>query len=701
MQFNEQQIGELLDELWQERQPLFERLRGRRLLTNLASNQTDDNVTGTWLPPPYDESTIVLKSLIGDVSDVLDNYTARLAGNEPQVAVIPVPVPGRENISERVEKNAAEQERVLSAMWNKVGGRAAQRKAAYSQSWGRVGWYLTLPRDASWGLPDRLYFEDLTDDEIEEMHRKGTINPEPEDDGRFQESAETWFARRKQAAQDNALNADSLFTLEEFPPDMVLPRYDLSGTAHHTLKYGFVVAEVPATDFTPGKPLARAAARLAGKTTDKDIERYGIYINSEGAMAGGIPAGGTEGDFDNSRKWTLARFVTRDEIYYYVTESPQTRAGQIVFYEQHGAGMCPLIPVPAKLTDSMSPGAEFSSPMESIFAQTPLINQIETVLSNVATWNALGRWYIVQPTGFPLLDDDGNLITLTQEDLIGGDPARTQVSMGEIKQLTIDANFLQSLLAMYLDRYDQSKPSPITEGVAGAAAAAWQVRQLLEQSTEVLNEPVDNHAEAVKQIMLIWIRWLRMIDTPIYAFSAPGRRRTDQSARGLIEFDPENLTTSIVVDQSVQSAQQRVVLKQAALEELQAGRIDEFTYYEQTLHPDPEDAIIRAWAQRAVDIVMIGNTEQVDPDAVLHDIVRAVRGRVTVELLNRSPNFALAQAEQMAQLAALAAQPQLQATQESTADAAGRGNVAETVGAREPAIGMGIDIPSTPAARAP
>lgn len=712
MQFTEEQIGELLNELWRERQPLFERLRGRRLLLNLASHNVDDSaITGTWLPSPYDESSLVIRSLIGDVNDVLTNYKDRIAANEPQMAVLPLPVPGREDVSQRVEANAAEQERLQTAMWNAYGGRAAQRKAAYSQTWGRSGWYLTLPRDVSWGLPDRLYFEDLTDDDIEEMHRKGTINPVPDDDGRIKEDADAWFKRRKEAAQDNAISGQTLFTLEEFPPDMVLPRYDLSGTANHTLKYGFVVAEAPAIDFRPGTELAKSAARLTGITNELDVARFGIYLNKEGVMTGGIPEGGEPSVFGDTfgntfgssgSRWTLARFVTRDEVYYYVTESPVTQSGVLVFHAEHGAGICPLVPVPGKITDSMAPGAEFDSPMESVFASTPLINQLQTVLSNVATWNALGRFYIVQPDGTPMVDDEGNLVTLTQEDLIGGDPGQVYVTKGEVKQLTIDANFLQSLLGMYLDRFDQSKPSPVTEGVAGASAAAWQVRQLLDQAEESIKEPVDNHAEAVKTIQSIWIRWMRMIDTPVYIEGAPGRRASDTSVRGLIEFDPSDLTTSFTIAQSTQSAQQRIVLAQAGLEQLQAGRIDEFTYYEQfALHPDPRGAIISAWAQRATDMVMLGNTDQVDPDSLLAEIVRAARGRVTMELLLRSPNFALAQAEQMAQNAALAANPQLAAPQESTADAAGRGNVAEVDGARQPGIGMGLDIPSTPAARAP
>ena len=129
----------------------------------------------------------------------------------------------------------------------------------------------------------------------------------------------------------------------------------------------------------------------------------------------------------------------------------------------------------------------------------------------------------------------------------------------------------------------------MTEGQAGATAAAWQVRQLLESSGELLEQAVSNHAEAVKQVQLLWIRWMRMLDERVYAFAAPGSRKNARSVRGLIEFDPADLVESIRVEQSSQSAQQRVVLRQAGIELLQAGRIDEHEFYEHyDLAEDPE-----------------------------------------------------------------------------------------------------------------
>ncbi len=696
MQYTADRIGEILKNLYEERQPYLNRMRGRRHLMNLESGIKPSTDTGTWLPEAWDQSELVIRTITGDVNNVLTNYKSRIAGNEPQV-IVPRLSLARGEVSRTAEKKAAEQERLMSALWHAAGGRVAQTKAAYSQSWGRTGWYLTLPRDSSWGLPDRMYFQDPSDEELEKW------SLEEGDDG-WVETAESWLERRNSARIENAIAGESLFTLEEFPTDMVLPRYQRSGTAKRILKYGFTIEEMPVEDFAEGSDVAKSAARL-DKSFDGDIEKYALVKNKEGRIVGGTAEGGPEGSQPPvaGTNWTLARFITPDEVYWYVCESPATGDGHIVYYDRHDAGICPLIPVPAKITDQMAPGAEFDSPMESIFASTPLINQLETILSNVATWNGLGRFYIVQPDGLPLTDDEGKLVTMTQEDLIGGQAGKTYVTMGEIQQITIDATFLQSLLAMYLQRYDAQKPSEVSEGIAGASAAAWQVNQLLEASDELLREPVENHADAVTQIHQIWVRWMRMLDDEeIYMDPAPRHRETRGETEGLISFKTGDLTRAFRVKQATMSSQQLVILKQLGLEQLQAGRIDEIEFYENyALEADPIEAMIRAWAQRATDIIMLGPNEQVAPNSLLSDLTLAARGRIDAMLFAQSQNYVLATAEGIAARAGERVAAEEQIAQESTADAAGKANLTEATGQRVPGSGMGINMPSTPAARAP
>jgi hypothetical protein len=690
-QLDDQQVGVMLRSLWEERAPFLARLRTRRLLLQLASETVHDETTGTWLPPEWKDSHLVIRVLGGDPFDVLRNYVSRIAANEPMVAVEPIGQRG--TVGKRVDEHAGEQERMLGAMWQALGGRQAQFQVTWSQAWGRCGWYLTLPRDAAWGLPDRQYYDDLLEDEIEELQRTGKITADA--DGRYMESAESWLERRKHSAQERAFQPGaSLATLRAYPPDMVLPRYEDDGTARKAIKYAFTVEEIPGSDLKAGAEYARAAAKRAG-IDGPDIDRYGLWLDQEGKIQGGVTLGGEPDSQRHRDRYTLAKLITPTEVYYYVTETPGGGGGRIIWHDEHNAGRTPLIPVPGMYTDSMAPGAEFSSMMESVFAAMPLLNQLETLVSNVATWNGLGRYYIVMPDGSPVQDADGNRLYLTTTDVVGNDPGSMFIAEGEIKQLTNDSlSSLLPVLQLYLERLDRGKPAPVTEGQSGADAAAWQVRLLLEASSDELRQAVNNHAEAVRDVMLCWIRWGRMLDEPLYAFAAPGNRRDERSVRGLVEIDPANLVESIRVHQSSQGSQQRIALQAAGAEQLQLGLIDRFQYYDEyALEQDPLAAVKRADVQQASDLVLWGNTDNVQPGSVVGDLVEAVRGRAHFTLLRESPNYALATAQGMAERAAAA----VAAPQAPPMD----GNLAEATGVREPGLGMGQQQPGSPQSQQP
>lgn len=699
--FNEEQIGAIHQELWTEYADHFARLHIRRLLMQMGIEAATDERTGAYLPHPYDQSKLILKTLIGDVIKAVQNYTSRVAANEPQASVIPVAL-NASQVGKRVEERAAEQERLLMSMWEAVGGREAQVQSTWSQSWGRVGWYHTLPREAEWGLPDREYYEDLTDDEIDIMQRSGTISTVPVDiDGKrvFPESAGNWLERRKAKAKDNAVNSRSFATLEAIPPDMVLVRYDRDGTARKSIKYAFIVEEHPASDFAPGSEMAKAAARYVKRhgtdeqrqMSDDEIARYGMTFK-DGKIAGGVSAGveplGVQGS-----KWFLSRFLTRDEVYWFVSESAGASAGTIIHHQYHGGGKVPLIPVPGFYTDSMSPGNEYSSLMEDVFTLTPAINQLETLLSNVATWNALGRFVVEIPEGAALFDDEGEPTILKREEIIpGAEPGEVTSIRGKVRQLEVGADLLLQMLEFFTERLDSSKPAPVTEGQTGTSQAAWAVRLSLDAAGEQLEQSVDNHAEAVKQVMLLWIRWLRLYDEPVYSFAAPGRRGSGNTVRGLIEFNPSDLIETITINQSSQSIQQRIVLDQAGIEKLQAGVIDEEEYYElYALAADPQEARIRANAQKVVSLLLTGSSEEIMPGSLLSDVAQAVRGRISFRLLAQgpefSPAFAMSTAEDMAMQSLALQSPE--------------GNPALAAGVRQPGINMGLQQPGTPTDQAP
>ena len=704
--FNDQQIGTIFRELWEERAPWLDKARVRRALIDLIVDEGNAGIgsrrgasrtgvggfrsqqTGTQLVHPYDESEMIIRSMIGDVPEVLANLQARTSANEPQVSVIPISLDSK-TVAKRVEDNAAEQERLLMAIWEAQQGRAGQYKVSRSQAWAGVGWYLTLPRDATQGLPEREYFDELTDDEIEVMKRNGTA---VERGGRTAEPAATWMERRRTESAQQAVSGRSLVTLEALPPDMVLPWYDHDGRAGVSMKGGFVVEEIPVSEFAAGTEMAMTAARQAGITDDEAIRRYQILLTDD-KVSGGMTQGGEPfSQTGNLETWTLARFVTREEVYYYVTESPGVGTGKTIYYDRHGGGKCPLIPAPALYGDSGRPGREFASLMDGIFAKAPILNQIETLLSNVATWNALGR-FVVENVDQTLREDPDNTgepLIMTRDDIIGLDPSDVAIVNGTVRQLVIDADLLLNLMQFYSERMDQTKPSPVTEGQSGASAAAWQVRQLLEAAGELLEQAVANHAQAVQEVMLLWVRWLRMLDEPVFVFAIPGRRGSGKNVRGLIEFDPKDLVESIAVAQSPQSAQQRVVLQQAGLELLAAGTIDERQYYEEyALEQDPEEAMLRADVQKLRQAVMFGDVTHAPPGSMMAVLVGMAKGEITMQMLERSPNFAVATAQQMEEEAFMASV--------ELPD----GNVANAAGIRQPAMGMSSTLPGTPGGQAP
>ena len=690
--FDETQIGSILKDLWRERDRHLTRLRVRRALMEMSTDTLNLPQTGTNVPESYRKSELIIRHQSGDVNRGVQNYASRIAANEPQVSVIPVSL-GNKDVGKRVEEHAAEQERLLMSQWDAVGGRSAQDQVTWSQAWGRVGWYLTLPRDASWGLPDREFFTELDDDEIETMKRSGSILPDMDEDGRHVESASTWLERRRKAGKSNAVSDDAraLFTLRAVAPDMVLPRYDNSGSGKRSLKYAFMIEELPHSDFQPGSELARAAATFEGFEDQEQIDKYGLVIR-EGKIEGAVTLGGEPHSQQQRDPWVLATFLTRTEVYMYVTNTRGTINGKIVYHDEHGGGRVPLIPVPGKVTDSLRPGGEYTSMMEQVFAAIPIINQLSTVLSNTAVWNSFARWYVVDPDT-PRDEDGEPMVLTTSDDVPGMDPGQVSIARGEIKQLKIDADLMLGLLQFYTERLDQQMPASVTEGTAGASAAAWQVRQLLEASGELVTEAVDNHADAVKEVMLLWIRWMRMLDEPVYSFAAPGRR-SGTSTRGLIEFDPKDLTDTITINQNPQSAQQRIVLDQVGVEKLSGGLIDDRQYYEEfALESDPEEAMLRADVQKLRQAVMFGDVTHAPPGSMMDVLVQMAKGEITMQMLERSPAFAVATVTQMEEEAFMASQQQLPSPDQT--------NVAQAAGQVQPGLGMSTTQPGAPGGGAP
>lgn len=692
--YTDASLGAICRSLADDYAPIRGRNRVRRLLINMGSEASASNATGTNVPEPFDKSSLIVKTLIGDVPKAVQLYTASIAANGPVVQVTPFAARG-DGLTKTVDKRSGEQERLLMALADSMDLRRKQWRVAWSQSWGRVGYYLTLPRDAQWGLPDRQVYDDLTDEQIERFKQEGAISPVSTERGGkrvYYEAADIWEGRRADAAKNNALALKSLFTLESLAADEVELREDADG-----VKYAVITQEVPADTFKAGSEPAKTAAKY-DKGFDGDIEDYGLTLDSHGKVSGGASLGRPAGGVMAPRTWTFKRFFDREWACYFVAPAgADSAAGKIIWAGRHGAmvagsPVCPVVPVPCMETDSGDPSHRYSTPMEQVFAFAPIINQLETLLSNVAAYNAIPRWVVEGVDGALLRNaETGEPVVVDEGPAPGMDPKQAAAYPGTLKQLTIDAGGLIQLLAFYAEQLANVMPGQAVSGEGGASGVAWVVRQLIERHNLLLTQPVEHHARAVRQMMLMWTGWLRLLDTKVYIFPAPGHRASQRSVRGLIEFDPKDLTDAIVVTQDSHDASARTVLRQHGLElfygggDGRPGVIDAEQLFEEYFQEqDAHEAVMRMYVQQVVDHVVGG--KPLLPDSLLATVAEMVKGRVMHMLVQRSPNAAQGMAEQMAM---------------QTRQQAAPPNVAGVAGIRQAGMGMASDLPGNPSMGAP
>lgn len=686
MPFTADEVSAIVRQMMTNESAHKARLRVRRLLLEMSADAKQDNTgTGTNVPAPFDQSKLILRTLIGEPVQEARRYAARIAANPPQPRVTP-PASGNE-LTQRVERHAADQERLMVAMWQDAHGRREQRRMAWSVTWGRVGWYLTLPTEAAWGMPEREYYDHVPAEQLETLRKNGTAVPAS--GGRYAESGGSYLERRRAKAKTHAVDGLSLNTLESYPPDMVWHENDRAG-----IKWAAIVEEVPASNFRAGSDEAiRLAKRL--KVATQDIERFGLRMEN-GKITAGLTQGAEPGGMST---WSFVTFLTRDHIYYLVAPSGVGAGGQFIYDEAHDDGCVPLVPAYFAETDSRRPGQEATSPLEALFAVAPLVNQLETQLSNVAAWNSFPRWVIELPDGTLAADPEtGEPMVMTEEPTVGTDPQFATPVRGKVVQLVINADMLQKLLAFYVERMDHYTIPDIAVGAAGTTGPAWTARQQIAQTQIDLQPAVQNHADAIKEVWRIWIRRAKALNCPLYAFAAPGTSKDAQRIRGLLEFDPANLVEAFGVDQDSNNASDRVVLQQAGIELHQAGYIDLHTLYEDYfLEADSRDAEVRAYTEKIVQAVAYGNVNPATQDpilgtgGVLYRVAAAVQGKIALMIMERSPQAAMAQAESMA------AQAQLPPPGMNPAG----GNPAEAMGVRQPGMGASLTQPGTAGGGAP
>ena len=675
-------------------------LRIRRALVS-RDDSVGPQYTGTILPAPFNRTSLAIRTMTSYPTEVTQHYASRLSANAPRIEVTPITL--KDTVSVTVDKQAGMQERLDSALWEEMGGREQQWAWGWGASLGGAAYYLCLPRDADFGLPSRIQL-DQSDDLYRLMKQQGKLSSYvAARDGKmiYAEHGDVWAGRRKEAAKQRAVDGRSLFTLKAYPRDMVCRERDRDG-----LKWAAIVEELPLNRCGPGSDIGTLWAKAQGKPQD-DWGMFGVFVH-DGKITGGISDGGPL-----DTKWrnatdviTLIRFFDRVEQVIMIAPRGSVYGGDEVYRGAHGCniGGVPQVPieeVPFFRTDVDVPGQEFSTPVDRVLAYSTLINQIETLRSNATAFNLLPRWVVEKKDGTILRDLDGEPKIINGEMVPGLDPQEASTVDGTLRQLMIATADSDELLKLYLEQVADAMPSPVTSGISGSSAPAYQVQQLIQQAQEILRQPADNHCKAVTRILQKCHGWLRPLDTPVYFSSAPGHRKNRRSVRGLIEFTPSDLTDAISVTQELDTPSERTIAMQIGMEQLQAGLITYEEYFRDYARvQDERQAVIDMYVQQVVNHVM-GNVPA-PPESVIQFVADSVRGQLTYELLATSPNFALASARQMALRASAPAATGLQPN-------AGAGNVANAAGARVPGMGLaptldqqlGSNVPGGQSAPAP
>lgn len=666
-----ERVTALVDRALRAQSDVQEMMRGRRLLVSRsAASQQDRNVTGTVIPSPFDRTELAIPTMIAEPAMGAQYFKSRITANRPEVKVIPRTA--RADVSVTVSKRAGEQERMDAELLDAAGLKEAQEQCGYGMTLGGVSYLLVLPREADWGLPDRAYYTDLTDEEVDRLKREGQIVPlrtlTPSGKWGYAERADVWAKRRKAKAEERAINGSgaSLFTLRAFPRDMCVSESD-GESSRLGEKWWAAIEEVPSDSVAPGTEIARAAARKNGVPAD-DLDLYGFFKDEKGHIQGGISRGvPLNSGWSRPDMFTLIRYFDRHEQVIMVAPQGGVQGAYEVWRAPHGCMVMgqpanPAQAVPFFRADVATPRQAFSTPMDQVYAYASPINQLLTLRSNATAFNLIPRWVTKQQrngassSGQILREEDGEPTTLAVSQTPGLNPNEIAAYPEDVTQLIIKTEDSDNLLALLFEQMRAAMPSGPATGASGESTA-WGTQIAVQQQQATLKEPVDNFAAAIKGVVWRMHGWLRQMDVPIQFYAAPRERRDADSSRALIEFNPRDITDSITVVQDIDTPDERTARIQIGMELWLQGAITDEEFYEDYMRSqDARQAVIDRYVQMAVDYAMYGKVPataqpQLWPESLIVQIANGIRGDVHYELLDTSPNYALANARAQAGMA--------------------------------------------------
>ena len=107
--FTVEQIGAITKQVRANRAVHDVRLHTRRLLIEMAEDAYDaSNLTGTYVIPPFNKSSMIIQVMIGEVARGVQQYAGMISSNPPRFIVPPIAI-DRPDVAKSVDRRAAEQ----------------------------------------------------------------------------------------------------------------------------------------------------------------------------------------------------------------------------------------------------------------------------------------------------------------------------------------------------------------------------------------------------------------------------------------------------------------------------------------------------------------------------------------------------------------------------------------------------------------
>lgn len=314
----------------------------------------------------------------------------------------------------------------------------------------------------------------------------------------------------------------------------------------------------------------------------------GKYVKVDSTTLTTTPPG--ERQQTGSRKVKVVEYWDRDWCLIVVGTGRQSFFGfrqQEYVFEldawEHGWGEVPYAFAPAFETEVLEEEYRFESPLDPLYAEIDLFNQLVTMLTNVGHLTGYPSWQKLRKEE-PL----GSIDTQTQKRTVQKyQPGQIyELEPGDqITNLPMNTGSeLRDLALMSQARLQKYSVSEIAKGISpGADTANSAIAQLKRQLKSSLDPMVQSQVRAWRRMYQFWLRRIKeTIAQPVYVY--------DAESDDVIELDPEQIPTyNVQVRQTPEAGTDLLIEEKQAADLTLSGLITPLEFHERRGKENPED----------------------------------------------------------------------------------------------------------------